>query len=143
MSCGYEDCVICKTKEDGKCGKENCGYKIYCKRCKTQLNPQGELVPAEMHGESSRCARVRCGEHYAALRRGKNSNLFEHVRDFHNGDESVEFGFEVTGLFQRDTLGRQLEEAMRIESFGGTRMNDKEEWVQPASITVGAYRTQY
>ena len=143
MSCGYEDCVICKTKEDGRCGKENCGYKIYCKRCKTQLNPQGELVPAEMHGESSRCARVRCGEHYAALRRGKNSNLFEHVRDFHNGDESVEFGFEVTGLFQRDTLGRQLEEAMRIESFGGTRMNDKEEWVQPASITVGAYRTQY
>ena len=96
-----------------------------------------------MHGESSRCARVRCGEHYAALRRGKNSNRFEHVRDFHNGDESVEFGFEVTSLFQRDTLGRQLEEAMRIESFGGTRLNDKEEWVQPASITVGAYRKQY
>ena len=105
MSCGYEDCVICRTKEDGRCGKENCGYKIYFKGCKTQVNPLGKLVPA---GESSRCARIRCGENYAILRRGKNSNLFEHVRDFHNGDESVEFGFEVTGLFQRDTLGRQL-----------------------------------
>ena len=111
--------------------------------CKLQENLQGILVPAEMHGESSRCARVRCGEHYSALKRGKNSNLYEHIMDYHNGDQTVQFGFEVTGLFQGDTLGRQLDEAMRIESFEGTLLNDKDEWVQPASVTVGAYRTQY
>ena len=48
-----------------------------------------------------------------------------------------------TGVFVKDVLGRQLDEARRIERFGGTRLNDKEEWVQPASVTVGAYRSQF
>ena len=143
LNCGDETCVLCKTKEDGRCGKENCGYKVYCMACKDQPNQQGKIVPAEMHGETSRSAKVRCGEHYAALKRGRNSNLFEHLTEVHSGDTTVEFGFEVTGVFQRDILARQLDEAMRIEKFGGTRLNDKEEWVQPASVTVGAYRTTY
>ena len=143
MSCGDDQCVICKTKETGRCGKENCGYKIYCKVCRDNPNAEGKIIPAEMHGETSRSSKIRCREHYNALKRKKNSNLYEHLVDMHGGDETVEFGYEVTGVFMKDVLGRQLDEARRIERFGGTRLNDKEEWVQPASVTVGAYRSQF
>ena len=143
MSCGDDQCVICKTKETGRCGKENCGYKIYCKVCRDIPNAEGKIIPAEMHGETSRSSKIRCKEHHNALKRKKNSNLYEHLVEMHGGDETVEFGYEVTGVFMRDVLGRQLDEARRIERFGGTRLNDKEEWVQPASVTVGAYRSQF
>ena len=143
MSCGDTECVVCNTKEEGKCRKENCGYKIYCKACKINPDTDGKIVPAEMHGETSRSAKVRCKEHYNALKKKKNSNLYEHLIEMHGGDESIEFGYEVTGVFVKDVLGRQLDEARRIERFGGTRLNDKEEWVQPASVTVGAYRSQF
>ena len=65
----------------------------------------------------------------------KNSNLWEHCVEAHGGRE-VEFGYKVDRNFQCDILGRQLDEAMRIESEPGTLLNDKREWVRPATVQL-------
>ena len=48
------------------------------------MNNKGRIIPAEMHEEIARTAKVRCSEHHAALIRKKNSNLWEHVEELHN-----------------------------------------------------------
>ena len=61
-----------------------------------------------------------CGEHARDLRNKlPGSNLYQHVLDQHSGDVSTEFKYEVSGVFQKDVLSRQLEEGMRIESHSG------------------------
>ena len=48
---------------------------------------------------------------------------------FHNGDENVDFRYEILSVHSRDPLGRQLMEACNIEAGGLTEysMNDKNE----------------
>ena len=48
----------------------------------------------------------------------------------------MDFGYKVDRNFQCDILGRQLDEAMRIESEPGTLLNDKREWVRPATVQL-------
>ena len=75
-------------------------------------------IQIEMNGETGRCARVRCGEHYKDYQEGDDgSNLFDHVKKEHEGDRNTEFGFEVVRKFQSDVLARQLEEGMQIENI--------------------------
>ena len=78
-----------------------------------------------MHGESGRCARDRCGEHINDLKReAKRSQLWEHCQEKHGGIK-VNFGCKVVGVFQGDVLGRQLDEAIRIErEHGGRKFNE-------------------
>ena len=111
------------------CSKEGVGYKVWCPLC------EEEGSSAVMHGETGRCARVRIGEHFNALEQGRSSNLREHCEEFHH----VDFKCKVTRVF-RDPLTRQLEEAMcmRIAGDSGILMNDKDEWVRPAGVTVVA-----
>ena len=48
------------------------------------------------HGETGRCAKVRCGEHARDLRiKAKGSNLYQHVVERHSGDINTEFQYEV------------------------------------------------
>ena len=47
-----------------------------------------------MHGESGRTARIRCSEHQEALKRKKNSNLWEHYMTEHRG-VLAEFEYKV------------------------------------------------
>ena len=62
-----------------------------------------------MHGETGRCARVRCGEHYRDYQNGlPRSNLFEQVVEKHDGDKNMKFRFDVLSVFKKDVLGRQL-----------------------------------
>ena len=92
-----------------------------------------------MHGVTGRCARVRCNEHYDALVRKKNSNLWEHCLEVHGG-KTVNFRFNVANTFVRDPLARQLDEARRIlqeaSKNDSTIMNDKLEWVRPAGVAI-------
>ena len=108
---------------------ENMGYSVWCKECELQG------VRTVMHGETGRCARLRCGEHEKALLAKKNSNLWEHARDVHNG-EKVEYGYKVDKAFKDDVLARQLDEAIRIAGEGGNLLNDKFEWVRPAGVAT-------
>ena len=92
-----------------------------------------------MHGETSRTAKIRCKEHRDALLRKKNSNLWEHCEEEHNG-EIADFKYKVVRSFHRDSLLRQIEEAKRLESEEGTLLNDKLEFVQPFAIQLKATR---
>ena len=58
--CWKDDCVVYSTKPKGLCSKEGVGYRIWCEVC------DREGTEAVRHGETGRCARVRCGEHIAA-----------------------------------------------------------------------------
>ena len=94
-----------------------------------------------MHDETGRCARIRCKEHYRDYQSGlPRSNLYEHVVETQGGNSGIEFKFEVVGVFQKDVLGRQLEEGLRIENQRGVSMNSQNEWQAPAVIKIGAYR---
>ena len=105
---GYKaNCVICSTSNKGKCDEENAGYTVKC----VQYEAVG--VEVTMHGETGRCARVRCGEHYRDYQNGlPRSNLYEHV----------------------------VEEGLIIENNKGVSMNSQNKWQAPAVIKVGAYR---
>ena len=132
-TCWDIECPICLTKGEGKCSKENAGYEIWCKECE-EIKDR-----AAMQGETGRNARERCKEHMRSLRNKKNSNLWEHSRDVHEGRD-VEYGCRVTGTFGRDILARQLDEALRIEEEWGVSLNDKNEWIRPAGYTVNIER---
>ena len=58
----------------------------------------------------------------------------------HGGDKNTQFRFEVAAGFQKDVLGRQLEEGLRIENQRGISLNNQNEWQAPAVIKIGAYR---
>ena len=70
----------------------------------------------------------------------KSSNLREHCQQFHQG-VIVQFGCAVVKTFPGDPLSRQLKEAILIDSHAGPSMNDKGEWVRPASIRIRAERS--
>ena len=130
-SCGLP-CVVCSSG-GRNCSKESVGYMVTCEECEKS---GGRTV---MHGETGRCARVRCNEHFDALMKRKNSNLWEHCVNMHEG-RLVDFRFEVTKAFLRDPLARQLDEARRLqeeaERQDSIMMNDKLEWVAPAGVIV-------
>ena len=112
---------------------ESVGFTVICKECEES---EARTV---MHGETGRCARVRCNEHYDALVRKKNSNLWEQCLEV-NGGKTVDFRFNVANTFVRDPLTRQLDEARRIlqeaSRTDSTIMNDKLEWVRPAGVAI-------
>ena len=54
----------------------------------------------------------------------------------------VQFGYEVKKTFPGNALSRQLKEALLIDDHVGPRMNDKREWVRPASVRLRAERAQ-
>ena len=86
-----------------------------------------------MFGETGRTARIRCKEHFdALLNPSTSSNLREHQASKHPG---VPFNFacEVFKRYPGDPLSCQLKEA---EEHKGISMNDKQEWLRPASIRV-------
>ena len=131
--CKNDDCVVCRTEAKGLCSMENVGYMVWCKECEMKG------VRTVMHGETGRCARIRCGEHERAYLSKKNSNLWEHARDVHKGGR-VEYGYKVDKTFKDDVLARQLDEAIRIAGEDGYLMNDKNEWVRPAGVSISINR---
>ena len=133
--CLDEDCPICLTEGKGKCEVEGVVYRIWCTVCKE------EGRDAFMYGETGRTGKIRCSEHRnALLDPRKSSNLREHCEKFHQG-QLVKFGYSVVKSFPGDPLSRQLKEATLIDSHKGPSMNDKREWVRPASVRIRAERS--
>ena len=134
LCCDWDDdCLICKTKASGLCRAESVGYKISCGDCEEQ----GRSVV--MHGETAVTARKRVAQHVEDMRSKRSSNLREHNDEFHDGIEP-NYKFEVVRMFPGDPLGRQLHEAMRIDSHVGTSLNDKGEWLPPAGVRIRVER---
>ena len=133
--CLSDVCPICATEGKGKCDIEGVVYRIWCTVC------EEEGIDASMYGETGRTGKLRCSEHMKDLvDPKKSSNLREHCQQFHQG-VFVQFGCAVVKTFPGDPLSRQLKEAILIDSHAGPSMNDKGEWVRPASIRIRAERS--
>ena len=101
--CYKDSCILCLTSDKRRCDLENTGYVVQCIQC------EEEGIEVTMHGETGRCARIRCGEHYRDYQNGlPRSNLYEHVVETHNNERGMEFKFEVVSVFQKDVLGRTI-----------------------------------
>ena len=130
--CFDDSCPLCMTEGKGKCEVESVVYKIWCPVCKA------EGVDVSMYGETGRTGKIRCKEHRNALYDlKKSSNLREHCQRVHGG-EFIDFSYSVVKTFPGDPLSRQLKEAMLIDDHSGPSMNDKREFVRPASIRIRA-----
>ena len=134
LSCDWgERCLVCSTKPTGLCREESVGYKITCSDCEAE----GRHIV--MHGETAKTARLRVSQHVADMRSTRSSNLREHNQEYHNGLEPC-YKFEVVRKFRGDPLGRQLDEAIRIDMHEGVSLNDKGEWVRPAGVRIRVER---
>ena len=101
---------------------------------------QTQGIEASIFGKSGRTAKIRCKEHFAELfNSSTSSNLREHQALKHPG-VPFDFACEVVKKYPGDPLSRQLKEAAKIEDHKGISMNDKREWVRPASIRVRGER---
>lgn len=130
LSCDWGDkCFICSTKPTGLCREESVGYKITCVDCEAE----GRHIV--MHGETAKTARLRVSQHVADMRSTRSSNLREHNQEYHDGQEPT-YKYEVVKRFRGDPLGRQLDEAIRIDTHAGISLNDKGEWVRPAGVRI-------
>ena len=110
-------------------------YRIWC----TVFGE--EVTDVSMYGETGRTGKMQCSEHMTDLvDLRKSFNLREHCQQLHQG-VFVKFGCSVVKTFPGDPLSRQLKEAILIDSHAGPSMNDKGEWVRPASIRIRAERS--
>ena len=135
VTCSESGCPICSTTGKGGCQVEGVVYRVFCKICETQG------IDSSMFGETGRTARIRCKEHFdALLNPSTSSNLREHQASKHPG-MPFDFACEVVKKYPGDPLSRQLKEAVMIENHKGISMNDKQEWVRPASIRVRGERS--
>ena len=130
LKCWKDDCQVCRSDPKGNCWKEGVCYRISCLEC-AKIGRK-----SCMYGETARSGRTRCSEHQKALESKKDSNLWEHIVKFHNGDENVNFQYEIVSVHSGDPLARQLKEACNIQAGGLTEfsMNDKNEWMRPAGL---------
>ena len=83
----------------------------------------------------AKTARLRVSQHVADMRSTRSSNLREHNQEYHDGKEPT-YKYEVVKRFRGDPLGRQLDEAIRIDTHVGISLNDKGEWVRPAGVRI-------
>ena len=78
-------------------------------------------------GETSRCTYARGKEHIKDMdSKNDRSVLWMHAREKHDG-VIPDFTCRVTGVYQRDSLLRQVSEAVMINKEQ-PKMNTKEEW---------------
>ena len=84
------------------------------------------------HGETARSCFSRGLEHLQALRnRKKDSVLWKHSHNVHNGDPNVEYEMRAVKSYGCDNVTRKVNEAVRISEHKGVILNSKAEYRQP------------
>ena len=113
---------VCSSGGTGNCYSEGVTYEIDC---------EGECnKDDEYRGESGGNGFTRGLKHLDDLRARnvKNSLLWRHCRDVHNG-EMQRFKMRITGTFRDDAMLRQITEAVQIDNVEpGRLMNTRTEW---------------
>ena len=133
--CAREGCIPCAQPGEKKqdCRKRNIVYESRCMVC----NPEGEKAkkvgkeledkretPSIYVGESSRSLHERSKEHWADFEaESGDSHILKHWITHHGGQGKPDFRLEVV-KYCRDTLSRQVGEAVRIQYRGNT-LNSK------------------
>ena len=123
-TCGRLDCFICSTGGRGPCDAPGVSYDIICLDCDDDNRYDDKYI-----GETSYSGYTRGGEHLNNLRLKKTScRMYRHMMEKHNGLRP-NFQMNVTGVYGKDTMLRQISEAIRIRHANPEKlMNNKSEW---------------
>ena len=104
------------------CDKAGIGYEIRC------LHPECQELGVVYHGETARSCFSRGLEHWQNLKnKRKDSVLWKHSHNAHNGDPNVEYEMKAVKSYGRDNLTRKVNEAVRISEHKGVKLNSKAE----------------
>ena len=125
-TCGRPDCFPCMSGDWARCDKLGGAYSITCEE--EECKEKG----VRYDGECFRPSYVRGRDHLRGLRnKNKDSVLWKHVANEHDGRDDVEFKMNVLKTYGRDNLTRKTNEAVRINNNKGVRLNSKAEFRQP------------
>ena len=113
-TCAREGCAVCSTGGRGPCHRMGITYEIRC-GCADQYD-----------GQTARNAYERGKEHFDALS-NKKGPLWNHCVEKHESDSEQTFIMNITGQYRRDSMLRQLGEAVRINRDKPV-MNSKDEY---------------
>ena len=129
-NCKEEDCLACKSADKfTNCRKNNIGYTIQCKTCKTKGKTR------VYRGESSRNLFQRQREHIKQLQKRKESSvLLRHIKEEHKEEtvEEVEFTAEVSGTFKKPLERITHEGVMIANTKDDELINTKKEFFKPS-----------
>jgi hypothetical protein len=135
VACSREGCIPCAQPGDRKqdCRKRNIIYESKCVICnpeKEKFQKDGKDLedkredPSIYVGESGRSLYERSKEHWADFEsKAEDSHILKHWLTHHCGQGQPDFRLEVV-KYCRDTLSRQVGEAIRIQYRGNT-LNSK------------------
>ena len=132
-NCRRNGCFVCTTNI-GNCNTEGISYDI---------KSQGENCNKsdDYRGESAHNGYTRGKDHlqYLRLRSKKNSPLWRHCLEVHNG-QVQQFSMAINGTHRNDSMMRQITEAIQINNLDPNRlMNTRAEMrmtrIPRASIT--------
>jgi len=116
--CDQGDCIVCQTEGKGPCRATNVTYEIKCNKCNQKYM-----------GETSRNMYSRGKEHLREMDlHNEKSVLWKHAQEKHQ-EVIPNFTCNITEIFQRDAMLRQIIEAVTINKEKPQNiMNTKSEW---------------
>ena len=116
--CNNTNCLVCSTGGNGPCRSTGVTYELVCQLCRQKYI-----------GETSRSAFTRGKEHLRALeQREQSSVMWRHSCEKHDGNVQG-FTMNVTGMFQSDSMLRQISESIQINKVQQDQLiNTKSEW---------------
>ena len=116
--CGRPDCVLCRLNMNIDCRTRGCVYQMQCRKCQRKYR-----------GQTSRSIYERENEHFLDLLNEKEGSvLFEHFKQYHNG-EQCEIEVSIIKRCFGEPTTRLITEAVLInELTDNDTMNAKSEW---------------
>ena len=115
--------MVCQTGGKGNCETESTTYNIECLAC------GADEAEGEYRGHTSQNTYTRGRKHLKDLdQKLDGCVLWKHALRKHNGSVP-DYRMNVTGVYRKDTMIRQISEAVQIKEKGmANLMNDKMEW---------------
>ena len=115
--CGRVDCEMCRLGCKDDCRTRGCVYEIKCKDCDRKYR-----------GTTGRTAYHRTGQHIDDWTRRKSCPMWEHSREYHNG-EVYEYEMKIVSKCFGKPTKRMITEAVVIDEVDEDKaMNRKSEW---------------
>ena len=118
--CDENNCLVCKTSENGNCRTTSVRYEISCLH---------EDCNYKYTGHTSSNAYTRGLKHVDEyVNKRKQSPLWKHCQKIHNNEEQI-FQMNTIDRCRNDPTKRQILEALRIQKMDPeTSMNERTEW---------------
>ena len=115
-------------------------YELICQKCTTEKR----LKIGKYRGETHRNAKTRSEEHIRDSKydteKSKQDSIIKRHSIYEHNSEPIEFKMKIMKSFQKDPLGRQVAEGIKIREMDEEeQINNKKEWTQPMEV-IAIYR---